>query len=65
MDSNQAIQMEIVHGKREDVYWEKVPEKVRQQAVRNAIAQTHVTDDEPELEATADKRMRKRRKRDK
>jgi ribosomal protein L4 len=31
--------MEIVQGKREELYWEKVPEKVRRQAVQKAISQ--------------------------
>jgi hypothetical protein len=31
------LRAEIVHGKREEVYWERVPDKVRRQAVRRAI----------------------------
>lgn len=30
--------MELVTGKREQLYWEKVPEKVRRQAVQKALA---------------------------
>jgi hypothetical protein len=29
--------MEIVRGKREELYWDKVPEKVRKQAVQKAV----------------------------
>jgi len=29
--------MEIVQGKREELYWDKVPEKVRKQAVQRAV----------------------------
>lgn len=32
---------EQVLGKREEVYWEKVPEKVRRQAVENALLFLH------------------------
>ncbi|KAI0329662.1 hypothetical protein GY45DRAFT_1324801 [Cubamyces sp. BRFM 1775] len=34
-----AIEMEVVSGTREELYWSKVPEKVRREAVRKAIAQ--------------------------
>jgi hypothetical protein len=36
MDSN-PIRVELVVGKREEFYWEKVPEKIRRQAVEKAI----------------------------
>jgi hypothetical protein len=29
--------MEIVQGKREELYWDKVPEKVRKQAVQKVV----------------------------
>ena len=32
-----AITPELVLGKREELYWEKVPEKVRRQAVEKAL----------------------------
>jgi len=32
-----TITMEIVQGKREELYWDKVPEKVRKQAVQKAV----------------------------
>ena len=31
------ITIEVVEGKREEVYWQKVPDKVRRQAVEKAI----------------------------
>ena len=36
--SSGAIEVELVQGKREDMYWEKVPEKVRRQALEKAAA---------------------------
>ncbi|KAL1946666.1 hypothetical protein VTO73DRAFT_14770 [Trametes versicolor] len=33
------ISMEVVEGAREELYWSKVPEKIRREAVRKAIAQ--------------------------
>lgn len=35
--SKKAITTEIIEGKKEEVYWEKVPEKVRRQAVEKAV----------------------------
>lgn len=35
--SQKAIATEIIEGKKEEVYWEKVPEKVRRQAVEKAV----------------------------
>ncbi|KAG2156431.1 hypothetical protein DEU56DRAFT_235020 [Suillus clintonianus] len=35
--SQKAITTEIIEGKKEEVYWEKVPEKVRRQAVEKAV----------------------------
>jgi len=29
--------VELVEGKKEELYWEKVPEKARRQAVQNAL----------------------------
>ncbi|KAL4081447.1 hypothetical protein V8B97DRAFT_27979 [Scleroderma yunnanense] len=31
------IKMEVIQGKKEELYWEKIPEKVRRQAVEKAI----------------------------
>ena len=36
-----AIAVELVVGKREEFYWEKVPEKIRRQAVEKAISLVH------------------------
>jgi len=38
---SKPIELEMVLGKREEVYWEKVPEKVRRQAVDKAFALIH------------------------
>ena len=35
-----AITVEIVRGKKEELYWEKVPEKIRRQAVQAAAGLT-------------------------
>jgi len=32
-----AITMEVVQGKKEALYWERVPEKIRRQAVQKAL----------------------------
>ncbi len=32
------MKLEVVTGRREELYWEKVPEKIRKQAVQKAIA---------------------------
>jgi hypothetical protein len=37
------IKVELVVGKREEFYWEKVPEKIRRQAVENAITLMHTS----------------------
>ncbi|KAF9498896.1 hypothetical protein BDN71DRAFT_1384863 [Pleurotus eryngii] len=58
---SKGIEVEVVRGKREAVYWEKVPEKVRRGAVAKAIGsinnKTENKDDKEEG------RQRKRRKR--
>ncbi|KAL1716957.1 hypothetical protein EV715DRAFT_204271 [Schizophyllum commune] len=53
-----VISTEIVLGRREELYWEKVPAKVRAQAVAKAIGSAS----NPEAE-TGDSRPKKRRKR--
>ncbi|KAF9226806.1 hypothetical protein BS17DRAFT_748950 [Gyrodon lividus] len=35
------ISLEIIQGKKEELYWEKVPEKVRRQAVNKAVKAQH------------------------
>lgn len=34
---DRLIAMELIQGKREELYWEQVPEKVRRQAVARAV----------------------------
>lgn len=36
-NAKNAITLEIVQGKREELYWEMVPEKVRRQAVQKIV----------------------------
>jgi hypothetical protein len=38
------IVMELVGGKKEELYWEKVPEKARRQAVQNALRLSDATE---------------------
>jgi hypothetical protein len=61
---SEAISVELVQGKKEEVYWEKVPEKVRKQAVLKALAfaAPAIGRDEPEVTET-ESRKRKRRRR--
>jgi hypothetical protein len=61
-----AITVELVVGKREEFYWEKVPEKIRRQAVEKAVSLMHpsstvniVNDDTGE---SGERRKRKRQK---
>ena len=37
-------ELELLEGRREEVYWENVPEKVRAQAVQRALARKDVSD---------------------
>lgn len=32
-----SIVIELIEGKKEELYWEKVPEKARQQAIQNVL----------------------------
>lgn len=56
--------MELVLGKREELYWEKVPEKVRREAVRRAVdlIQGTTVDVEGAYADPQEGRKRKRRK---
>lgn len=56
--------MELVLGKREELYWEKVPEKVRREAVRRAVdlIQGTAMDIEGADDDLQEGRKRKRRK---
>ncbi|EIW76247.1 hypothetical protein CONPUDRAFT_76635 [Coniophora puteana RWD-64-598 SS2] len=38
-DDNAPLELELMQGKKEDLYWEKVPEKVRRQAVAKVAGQ--------------------------
>jgi len=71
---NNAITMEIVQGKREELYWDRVPEKVRKQTVQKAVnakEQLNGNDGsqtEGQLDALTDETSgtkRRKRKRDK
>ncbi|KAJ3882383.1 hypothetical protein F5051DRAFT_394715 [Lentinula edodes] len=42
-DKPKYIEVEGVQGKKEEIYWEKVPIKVRQEAVRKAISNANAT----------------------
>jgi hypothetical protein len=55
------ITVEIVRGRREQLYWEKVPEKVRRQAVQKVTAD----DDKSGPEEETATRQRKRQRREK
>jgi xRRM domain len=60
--------MELVVGKREEFYWEKVPEKIRRQAVEKAFSLMHPTstfdvgNGDADESCTGERRRRKRRK---
>ncbi|OBZ70321.1 hypothetical protein A0H81_09605 [Grifola frondosa] len=65
--SGKAISIEIVDGTREEIYWSKVPEKVRREAVQKAISlsSTQSADygnAQDIHDSTEGKRKRKRRK---
>lgn len=53
------IVLEKVLDKREEVYWERVPEKVRRQAVQNMIA---LAEDERPCDSGAESQRKKRKK---
>ena len=65
------IHVEVVTGEREALYWERVPEKVRREAVRRAVALEGADGGEPGPVGAEDaghggggeKRARKRRRR--
>jgi hypothetical protein len=37
LEDDKSIAMERVRGKKEELYWDKIPEKVRRQAVDKAV----------------------------
>jgi len=53
------IVMELVEGKKEELYWERVPEKARRQAVQNALKLSADTDTPTETLSPPSKRRRK------
>ncbi|KAG2042062.1 hypothetical protein BDR03DRAFT_912464 [Suillus americanus] len=64
--SQKTIATEIIEGKKEEVYWEKVPEKVRRQAVEKAVKALNGKPSAPAhtaYEHSEDSRPRKRRNR--
>ena len=62
-DVSKAIKLEVVQGKREELYWEKVPAKIRQQALLTASELPKPTAlHNTKLEMDTGKRSRKRRK---
>ena len=65
--SSGAIEVELVQGKREEMYWEKVPEKVRRQALEKAAAgkQSELAVGVQTMDdSSSNSRKQKRRKRD-
>jgi hypothetical protein len=53
--------MEIVRGKKEALYWEKVPERVRRQAVQKAMPTGDLRNNREEVEIAGGQRKRKKR----
>ena len=45
---NKAIGVDLIRDKKEEIYWNKVPEKVRKQAIQKAMQEVRETGDEPE-----------------
>ncbi|KAG6369480.1 hypothetical protein JVT61DRAFT_14372 [Boletus reticuloceps] len=64
LNGDKPIAMEIVQGKKEDVYWEKVPEKVRRQAVDRVVQSQLANDSEVERCNETSGSRRKKRTRD-
>lgn len=53
------IIMELVEGKKEELYWEKVPEKTRRQAVQNTLKLLDDTSPSTRTLSPQNKRRRK------
>ena len=53
------ILMELVGGKKEELYWERVPEKARRQAIQNALKLSSETDTPTGNLSPPNKRRRK------
>lgn len=54
-----SIIVELVEGKKEELYWEKVPEKIRRQAVENVLRLSNDGDVPAETRFPPTKRRRK------
>jgi hypothetical protein len=54
-----SIVVELVEGKKEELYWEKVPEKARQQAVQNGLRLSGDGDVRAETHSPPTKRRKK------
>ncbi|EGO02291.1 hypothetical protein SERLA73DRAFT_104689 [Serpula lacrymans var. lacrymans S7.3] len=68
--TDKTIIVEVVQGRKEELYWEKVPEKVRRQAVQKAVCaqsskEEAANDQVPPFETSDNSKNRKKRKRDK
>ncbi|KAF8437151.1 hypothetical protein L210DRAFT_3405998 [Boletus edulis BED1] len=64
LKGDKPIAMEMVQGKKEEVYWEKVPEKVRRQAVDRVVQSQLASDSEVERCNETSGSRRKKRTRD-
>ncbi|KAJ3824021.1 hypothetical protein EV361DRAFT_353297 [Lentinula raphanica] len=51
--ASKHIEVEVIQGKKEEIYWEKVPMKVRQEAVRKALSISNATSSRSEPPATS------------
>ncbi|KAJ3764313.1 hypothetical protein EV360DRAFT_65613 [Lentinula raphanica] len=51
--ASKHIEVEVVQGKKEEIYWEKVPMKVRQEAVRKALSISNATSSRSEPPVTS------------
>ena len=57
-----ALVIEIVQGKKEELYWEKVPEKVRRQAVQKAVSGQQTKELHLDQEVTMHSKWKKRKR---
>ena len=61
-NSNSPVEVELVQGKKAELYWEKVPEKIRKAAI--AKSQPNVVHDTPtQGKGAIDSSSRKRKRR--
>ena len=58
-----AVVVELVTGQREELYWGKVPEKVRRQAVAKAVASMRDQETTEGTETSEEQEGRKRKRR--